>query len=228
MNEYYNNLAGAISNNDLDKASEVVMSQIGSTIANNREDFIDVLKSSNIDVSINHEDIDLVDSFLDNIDDDNMLLNVSILVSHNNKVVNFDGESELSDVGVKSTYKVLTSYFEPTIDEYNNVPKKGFDSEIKSNGWGDFANTLAQTGANIYQDVKNKKTGGQDNFNKQKDARNQLVQSIIAQKQAKVDAQAKIKADKEKTNRTILIVSGVGIGLVLLGGIYLAIKKGKN
>jgi hypothetical protein len=43
-----------------------------------------------------------------------------------------------------------------------------------------------------------------------------------------VDAQAKIKADKEKTNRTILIVSGVGIGLVLLGGIYLAIKKGKN
>jgi hypothetical protein len=224
MNEYYNNLAGAISNNDLGKANEVVMSQIGSIIANKREDFIDVLNNSGIEVSNNVEDIDLVDSFLDNIDSDDMLLNVSILVNHNNQVNNFDGEPELSDIGVKSTYKVLTTYF----DGENNLYDKessNFIGEKRSNGWGDFANTLAKTGTGIYQDIKNKKTGGQDALNKQKESRNQLVASIIAQKQAKIDAQAKIKADKEKTNRTIFIVAGLGIGLVLLGGIYLVINK---
>lgn len=233
INEYYNSLAGAIAENNLDKAKEVVMSQVGSVIANQKDDFIHVLRTSGIPMNDDAEDYQLVESFLDNLANDNMLLNVSIIVNTNNKVLNFDGEPELSDVGVKSTYKVLSSYFNS--DGYsdddnaeNNINEKIYIGEKRSNGWGDFANNLVTTGAGIYQDVKNKKTAGQDTLNAQKESRNQLVQSIIAQKQAKVDAQAKAKEQKEKTNRTILIVGGISIAVVLLGGVYLAIKKRGN
>lgn len=85
---------------------------------------------------------------------------------------------------------------------------------------GGFANTLAQTGAGIYSDVKNKKNEFGNTLEKQKEAKKEIVNKILEQRQAQINAKNKQMLDKQKTQRTMLIVGGIGIVLLLGFAIY--------
>lgn len=54
-----------------------------------------------------------------------------------------------------------------------------------------------------------------------------LAQTLSTSNSARIDALAKVQAEKEKTKKTILVVSIIG-GIVLLGGLLLILAKRKK
>lgn len=54
-----------------------------------------------------------------------------------------------------------------------------------------------------------------------------LSQTLSSTNTARIDALAKVQAEKEKTKKTILVVSIIG-GIVLLGGLLLILAKRKK
>jgi len=207
---FYSNLTSAIKNRDIPTANKVIMSEVGDSIVNDRENFIDLLKSSNIHIEDSSSDADLVYSFIDNLpNNDDLMINTAYYVNHKNSDLNFDGSRDVDGLGVKACHKAMKLNF----DGYSNV-----------GGWGDFANTLAQTGAGIYSDVKNKKNAFSNTLEKQKEAKKEIVNKILEQRQAQVNAKNKQILDKQKTQRTMLIVGGVGV-VLLIGLVIYKLNK---
>jgi hypothetical protein len=207
---FYSNLTSAIKNRDIPTANKVIMSEVGDSIVNDRENFIDLLKSSNIHIEDSSSDADLVYSFIDNLpNNDDLMVNTAYYVNHKNSDLNFDGSRDVDGLGVKACHKAMKLNF----DGYSNV-----------GGWGDFANTLAQTGAGIYSDVKNKKNAFSNTLEKQKEAKKEIVNKILEQRQAQVNAKNKQILDKQKTQRTMLIVGGVGV-VLLIGLVIYKLNK---
>ena len=140
---FYSNLTSAIKNRDIPTANNVIMSEVGDSIVNDRENFIEVLRSSNVHIEDGASDYDLVHSFIGELPtNDDLMVNTSYYVNHKNSDLNFDGSRDIDGLGVKACHKAMRMNF----SGYSNV-----------GGWGGFANTLAQTGANIYQNAQNKK-----------------------------------------------------------------------
>jgi len=203
---FYSNLTSAIKNRDIYTANKVIMSEVGDSIVNDRDNFIDLLISSNIHIEDGSTDADLVYSFIDNLpNNDELMVNTAYYVNHKNSDLNFDGSRDIDGLGVKACHKAMKMNF----SGYSNI-----------GGWGDFANTLAQTGAGIYSDVKNKKNEFSNTLEKQKEAKKEIVNKILEQRQAQVNAKNKQMLEKQKTQRTMLIVGGVGIVLLLGFAIY--------
>jgi uncharacterized oligopeptide transporter (OPT) family protein len=63
---------------------------------------------------------------------------------------------------------------------------------------------------------------------KKQEAKAQMQQALLAQQRAKQEAQAKDKEASAKTTRTVLIVSGIVVGLAILGFVVYKIKKSKG
>ena len=203
---FYSNLTSAIKNRDIPTANKVIMSEVGDSIVNDRENFIEVLRSSNIRIEDGASDSDIVHSFIGELPtNDDLMVNTSYYVNHKNSDLNFDGSRDIDGLGVKACHKAM---------------KMNFNGYSNAGGWGDFANTLAQTGSGIYQDIKNKKNYVSDTITKQKEAKKEIVNKVLAQRQAQVDAKNKQILDKQKTQRTMLIVGSVGIVLLLGFAIY--------
>jgi hypothetical protein len=211
---FYSNLTSAIKNRDISTANKVIMSEVGDSIVNDRDNFIEVLRSSNIRIEDGASDSDIVHSFIGELPtNDDLMVNTSYYVNHKNSDLNFDGSRDIDGLGVKACHKAMKLNFDAG----------GLATSLANNagsGWGGFANTLAQTGAGIYSDVKNKKNAFSDSLAKQKEAKNEIVRTVLAQRQAQVDAKNKQIADKQKTQRTMLIVGGVGVVLLLGFAIY--------
>jgi hypothetical protein len=123
---FYYRLAQKIRGKDIDGANEVVMNELGSTISDNKFDFIDVLRNAGIPVDDDSDISELINKFVENAPyNDQLLVGVSLLLGHKNKVANMDGESELSDTGIKATYKVMYENFcgEPTSNWVGAIAK---------------------------------------------------------------------------------------------------------
>jgi hypothetical protein len=211
---FYYKLAERIKGKDCDSANAVVMDELGGAIASDKKSFIDVLRSAGIEATDDDDISTLVNQFIANAPhNDKLLLGVSILLGHRNKVSNSDGESELSDTGIKATYKVMYEYF---------------DAEPTSNWVGAIAKAVgsgADLGAKIVEGKNQKKYGAQIQLGKQQEARSQMIQSILAKKQQ----EAQFKEDKKKRmsqqQRIILIGSIVVVASFIGLGIYLKFKK---
>ena len=175
-----------------------------------------MLQQANINVPQSATDTELVDLFVANAPTNNvLLLNASMLVNHLNQTTNFDGEQEISDAGVKTVYREMKNYF------------SGCEEEPKSN-WVGAALGLASAGAGLtstaIQAKQKKKYGVSESAEKQAEARRQILQQLIAKKQADAEVQAK----KDKQKNTLLIV-GVGVvGLVIVVGLIVYLKKKNN
>jgi hypothetical protein len=212
MSNYHSELSYYIDNNDNANANRLIMNELAKALVQDRGNFIEVLKQAGINIPNDATDTELIELFSANApNNDELLLNASLLVNHNNQMVNFDGEEELSDAGVKATYKELKSYF-------------GGEDEEKSN-WVGAALGLASAGAGIantaIQGKQQRKLAGQQSLERQSEARKQLLQNAMAQKQA----DAELKAKKEKTKNTLLIV-GIGVvGLLAIVGMAVYLKR---
>jgi len=202
-------------------AVNTLMSELGNILVSNKKDIVELLNQSGIEASINDSDSRLINLFVSNIGDNKKLsLGASLLVHIHNKEVSFDGNSEISDEGVKCAYGLMNSYFSGDDEGYSNaIDPVGAIAE----GVGQ----IAGFGKTIAEGRQKKKYGALDLASKKQEARSAMAQKILDIKQGQIEASKKSQENKAKTTRTLLIVGGVILGLGIIGGIIYAIKKRK-
>lgn len=213
------------------------MTELATLLAKNKADFIEVLRGANINVTDDATDRQLVDAFVSNAPSNRkLLLGASFLINHSNQSVGFDGEQELSDTGVKATYKTMYNYFDASnFEDTSDVPNDDFyaaDGEEHSNVIATLIAGAAKGGidlANKKQDKKNKEQfGASDTLAKQQEARSQMQQTILAQRQSQADAKVKEKESASKKTKLLLIIGGSVVGLGIIGVIIYSVLKNKN
>jgi hypothetical protein len=221
--DFYTELIQSLKAKDTNKANGVVMVELGKAIGNDKDGFITVLTNSDIEVDDDANDIELVNEFVKNADEnDELLLGASLFVNHKNMVLNADGTEGVSDVGVKACHKVMSSYF----CGYSNAAADPVSAIATAVGkLGEAAGTITKGS----QDLKmQRKYGAQMSFDKQREAKNQLLQGIVASKQQSVDAKTKEKEGKSKNIRTALLVGGGVVVLLGIVGLVIYLKKRKK
>lgn len=223
---YYSELSHYLKQHDLEKANRVVMNEIANLFVKKREDFIFLLKNSGISVEDNMTDGELIDLFLANIHNNKkLILGTAFFISHNNKLQNFDGDSEHNESGIKATTKVLYNYFDAEqYDEYNSEK-----DEETSNAVGAIATAvggLANLGTGILSAQQKKKYGASDLLAKKQEAKTQMVQAILAQRQAQQAAAQQKQKEQSKQKKIMIIVTGAILLTAIIGTvIYFKTKK---
>lgn len=183
----------------------VVLNELAKCLIKDREGFTAVLNNAGIYATKDEGDVVLIEKFVQNAPrNKKLLLGASLLINHNNKVTNFDGEDEISDAGVKNTYKVL----------YHNA-------------LGGLIGGAIQTGGQIFQKESGKKTQFSDALNKQREARQQMLQSVLNQKQSEATSKKSEVPTKRKSKTTLIIVASALVGLTIIGFIIYKVRKNK-
>ena len=228
-NNFHAELKRYIDSKDNANANRVIMCEIGRSLAKNKDDFREVIESSNIVVPKNAGEIQLVDAFCENAPSNRkLLLGASFLINYNNKKVGFDGEEIVDDKAVKDTYKTMYEYFDSAnFEDTSYVVTEDFysvDGDEYSNGAGvvgAVATALgagANLGSKITESKMKKRYGVSDTLAKQQEAKSQVLKALIEKK----TAEQKNKSDKNKK-----IIIGLSIfGALIVGGLIIyALKR---
>ena len=186
-------------------AHKLILNELGKCLVNEKENFVEILNNAGIPSSNDDSEIVLIEKFVQNAPTNKkLLLGASLLVNHKNKVTNFDGEEEVSDAGVKNTYKTL----------YYNI-----------GGVADLVKGVVDVGGNIYQKESAKKTQFSDALVKQREARQQMLQSALNEKKSQSDTKTQGKNTKRKSKTTLIIVASALVGLTIIGLIIYKVRK---
>lgn len=211
MNNFHNELSNFVKTRDVNNANRVILNELAKALVSDKESYVEVLRSSGVNVYDGATEDQLIDAFVSNAPNNKQLiLGMAYLVNHRNQTVGFDGESEVSDVGVKDAYKVM--------DEYYNA-----------GGWADAVKSIADVGGQVGGKVMDaqalKKRGASSMLAQQQQARRDLTQSLIAQKQQ--ESAEKLK--QGGSTKKLLIIGGITVAVLLIGvGIYFAVKNKKK
>jgi F0F1-type ATP synthase membrane subunit c/vacuolar-type H+-ATPase subunit K len=220
--EFYNNLINYVSASDTSNANNLLMREVGKSLVKNKSNFIELLTSSGVPASESMSDMELVDSFVNALPNNkSLMIGTAYMINNDNKFVSADGNEQISDKGVKVCYNVMYDYFSGEEEEYSNVP--GVAEAIAGAVQG-----VATLGTKIAEGQQKKKYGAMDALSKQKEAKQQMVQSILAERRAKIEESTKQKETKSKTTKIILIVAGSIVALGIIGFVIYKIKKGKQ
>jgi hypothetical protein len=216
--EFYNDLIKYVSAADTANANSLLMKEVGKSLAKDKGNFIELLTSSGVPANDSMSDVELIDAFVDNIATNKTLkISTAYMINKSNAFLSADGTEQLSDKGVKVSYKVMNDFFDETDDteEYQNAVG------AVAAGVG----ALANLGSGIVEGRNKKKYGATDALQKQAEARQQLVQSVMAQRKAEADAKQKQLDSKAKTKKILLISGASLLGLVLVGFIVYKFKN---
>lgn len=227
MQDFQTKLSEYINQNRLIDSRNLMLQELGRILVKHKSDFVALLNECGISANENMSDEQLVDLYSDNIVNRKLLLGTSFLIHSHNTTVGIDGEDEVNNEAVQTSYEILTSSFS---GDENDLQDEDF-----ANAGGGVVGAIAgavgeasKFGSNIAQNQRTKKYGAQDLATKRLDAKTQLTQSVIAQKQAQIEANKKAKEQSAKTTRTILIVSGIVVGLGLIATAFYLYKKNKK
>lgn len=195
-----------------------VMQEVGRTIADDPQKLIDLLESNDFEVDPSVTPVELGDAYLYELPySDGLKLGTAYLIEKQNS--SFSGE--VDNENIYDIFDAISDYWE-----------EGEDEEPKSNIVAGLVGGIVQGGLSVTDKVlegKNKKKyGALDLATKQADSRQALISGIIAQKQAQALAEqkkAELEAKKKKTT-TIAVASVVGVLLII--GTIIYIKKQKN
>jgi hypothetical protein len=111
-NDFHSNFSSSVENYDLESANKCLMTELANILVRSKGDFIDMLNESGVYADKGMNDAQLIKLFIDNAKGNKkLLLGASLLANIHNKQMGFDGEEELSDEGVKSSYAVMNSFF---------------------------------------------------------------------------------------------------------------------
>lgn len=110
--DFYSNFSSSVENYDLESANKCLMSELANILVRSKGDFVDMLNESGVYADKNMSDTQLINLFINNAKSNKkLLLGASLLTNIHNKQMGFDGEDEISDEGVKSSYAVMNSFF---------------------------------------------------------------------------------------------------------------------
>ena len=215
-------------------ANNLIMRELGNSLVHNKSEFVELLNYSGVPANASMSDLTLVNSYIDNINsNEKLIIGSAYLVNKNNKISGFDGEAEISDRGVKRSVHVIHSYFNDTIKPdpneqfYSTANKVDYSNLVAS-----AVTNLLGKGAELTNTIvtgKNKeKFGAMDMATKKQEAKQQMVQQILAQRQTESETKKKEIEAKGKKSKIALIIGGSLLGLVIIGGIIYFIKTNKK
>lgn len=103
----------SVDRGDVNSAHRALMQELGRILVRDKQDFVDLLNESGYEAELVDSDIDLVDTFVDNVDrSPSLMLGASMLTAAHNRKMGFDGDDEyLNDDLVKSGYNVMITYY---------------------------------------------------------------------------------------------------------------------
>jgi hypothetical protein len=126
---FHSNFNRAIQNNDFEQANDALMAELADILVRDRKDFVDLLNESEIPADITMSDTQLIDLFIDNIENNKtLMLGAALLTQMHNRKMGFDGDEEIDDDGVKTGYTVLNTYFSD-LSNFDSVPDVDCDCE---------------------------------------------------------------------------------------------------
>jgi hypothetical protein len=220
MESFFSDFMGGVQEGNLSAANTALMKELGNLVANNRCDFVDLLNESGVPASESMSDLELITLWTENVGNNKELaMGSSILINMQTQSSGADGE-EVSSEGVKYGYYVLRHNFAPENDYYSNGAGP-IGAIAAALGQG------AQLGTKIAEGQQKKKYGAQDIAAKKAEARTEIAKQALAQRQAQIEAAAKKEQSTAQTKKTIIIVGGFVLGLVVIAGIIYAVKKRK-
>jgi hypothetical protein len=212
-------------------AYHVMIAELGKVLASDKKSFVDLLNESGIQASMGDSPRVLANKYVDNIcENKKLMLGTSLLVQMKNQTSSADGETRLSDEGVKTGYFVMRDYLSFSGDQYSNLAADPISAVAQ--GVGELAK-LSSTAVEGGQKLRYaKKYGALDKVselaNKREETRLALIQSQMKQKEAEAEVEKKKDEQRQKTNRTILIVTAVVVVLAIGGAIVYKLKTKKN
>jgi hypothetical protein len=203
MTDFHRELGTYIKTRQNADATKLILRELGVCLVKDKDNFVEVLNNARVPASIIDSDTTLIEKFSQNaLSNKKLLLGASLLVNHKNQTTNFDGELQVSDAGVKNTYKVL----------YDNLIG---DEEERSNFL-----PLIMAGVKLLGKKK-------ENAEKKKaDTSAELMKSVVEQRRKEAEAKAlKVNEAKKKTNKIIIIGGSLLVVTLLAVVIYKASKK---
>lgn len=198
----------------MNPSTRKILFQVGSTISNDRDAIIDLLESYDIPVHPDSSDLQLADTFVDNIiENDDLKLGTAYILE--TKDSNFDGTIDKRNL--EFIYDDLYDYYN-TDDDYSNA------GGLIAGAIG----SVAGLGQSIIEGQNKKKYGAMDLAKKQTESRQAVIQGMMEQK--RLQAQEKAKAEEKKKKQTRNIIIGVSTGVVLLAtiGAIIYFKRRRN
>jgi len=203
-NDFCSEFNVCIDKGDYNTADALISRELGTSLANNKMVFVDLLNESGINASMNDSNIELVNKFVENVPINSKLrLGASLLVNSQNQEVGFDGKKSIDKTNVRNCYRVMTNRYS------NFVSPDLIASAVQ---------TAGQLGDTVIKGQQRKKFGGLD-IAQQREAQRAEIMKALADKK-KADAEA-----KSKTKKVLMIVGGSLLGLVVLTVAVLKLKK---
>lgn len=223
--EFYNNLINYVSKAQTTDAHNLLMSEVGKSLAKKRADFIELLNTTGVEADNSMSDVELVNRFTENLPNNkSLMISTAYMINKNNSFVNADGTEQISDNGVKLSYKIMNDFF--TLDDENAV--EFLNADGYSNAAGAIAGAIG-AGAGLTDTIiksrQKKKYGVRDIAEKQAESRSEILKSIAQQKMLQAQAAQK-EAERKATTKKILLIGGISI--LVLGGISFLIYKMKK
>ena len=217
--DFCNEFNVCIENGNYDTANRLIARELGTILASNKSDFVTLLNESGIPAQMSDSNLELINRFVDNVPfNTNLRVGASLLVNSYNQEVSFNGNKNISKDNVRNCYRVMTNQYNK--EKYSNAIDP-ISAVAETVGAGLKLGTSVQQGKNA------KRQGGLD-YAKEKEASKQaMIQSLMEQKKAQLDAQTKQKEQQSKTNKMIYIVGGSLLGLVVIGVTIFKLRQRK-
>lgn len=240
--DFHKNLSVCVSNNNVGAATSVIMDELGHMVVHHRADFVDLLVNSDAPADAKMADAALIDLYFENIHKKELLIGTALLVNMHNKVDGFDGVGEVSDLGVKASYRILNTNFirsrsgaeadahryDWKIDGEANTGPKYYSAkggEEQSQFWGAAIAGGMGLAGKIKDSRHKKKYGALDALTAQQAAKSDITKSIIKERTDQIAATKKAKDQKAKNLKIGLIVGGSLVGLAIVGLLIYKLKK---
>lgn len=227
--EFYNDLINYVASSDTDNANTLLMKELGKSLVKNKQNFVELLTSSGVAANDSMSDVELIDAFVDNLaNNKTLMISAAYMINKQNSFSNADGEEQISDNGVKLSYKVMYDFFNESGidgDDFRNA-----DGEEEKSNFIPVGLLLkgAKMAKNLIDNKKGgggtKSGGGGSSANADK-ARDAMKKAVAEQKKAEALLKQKELEAKQKTKKILLITGGSLLGLGLLGFIIYKIKK---
>lgn len=202
---------------DLEGANNVMLQELSKALVMHKQDFVAMLQENGVDADESMSKDELIQVFLDNTHNKQLLLGASLLINYHNKYHTFDGQKEISDDWVKIGYAVLNENFNGT----NDVEDGDEEDEEFS-----YINPLVVK--KLFKKGKKAIQGGLANRANRQDAQ-QIMRETALQQQKLLLEQQKMeqKRQEQKRKTTIALVVAGSVVLLTIVGVVIYLKRKK-
>jgi len=215
--DFEDTLVGYIENEDIENANKVLMTELGNDLVRNKQDFVDMLTESGVEADNSMSNRQLIEIFIDNTDNKDLLVGASLLTQIHNKKLGFEGDSYVSDDGVKSGVAVMDGYFNDVVpdEEYSYI-----------------APFLIKPLIGGIKKLFNKKVNKQDRqrvgAGYQALAERQMREQVALKQKLELERRKRVmeeKKAKKKMNTMIIVGSAILLTIIVGGIIYVKTRK---